>query len=97
MLQLKSERDFVLSFAPQSKEFTITVPSSASMGHTAGLCGNTLMQNISDHLHFSASPPTSAVSHHLSPRCLRSGETQRPFFTQRQHQRRPGGVCLGLG
>lgn len=54
MLQLKSERDYVLSFTPQSNEFTITVPSSANMGHTAGLCGNTFLQNIPDHLHFLA-------------------------------------------
>lgn len=40
MLQLKSEPDYLLSFTPQSNEFTITVPSSATMGHTAGLCGN---------------------------------------------------------
>lgn len=39
MLQLKSDPDYLLSFTPQSNEFTITVPSSA-MGHTAGLCGN---------------------------------------------------------
>lgn len=52
MLQLKSERDYVLSFTPQRNEFTITLHSSAKMDHTAGLCGNTLMQNIPDHLHF---------------------------------------------
>lgn len=79
MLQLKSEGDYILSFTPQSNEFTITVPSSANAGHTAGLCGNTFMQNIPDRLRFSARclpPPTSAstnVSHHLSLRCLRSG------------------------
>lgn len=42
MLQLKAERDYVLSFTPQSNEFTITVPSSANTGNTAGLCGKTL-------------------------------------------------------
>uniref|UniRef100_H3DPH5 von Willebrand factor n=1 Tax=Tetraodon nigroviridis TaxID=99883 RepID=H3DPH5_TETNG len=39
MLLLKAEQDYVLSFTPQSNEFTITVPSSANLGHTAGLCG----------------------------------------------------------
>lgn len=75
MLQLKSERDYVLSFTPQSNEFTITVPSSANTGHTAGLCGNTLMQitQIIAISQLSASPPTSAISHHLSLRCLRRG------------------------
>eukprot|EP00066_Takifugu_rubripes_P015898 XP_011605164.1 PREDICTED: von Willebrand factor isoform X1 [Takifugu rubripes] len=39
MLQLKSDPDYHLSFTPHTNEFTITVPSSATMGHTAGLCG----------------------------------------------------------
>lgn len=72
MLQLKSERDYVLSFTPQSNEFTITVPSSASMGHTAGLCGNTPMQNNPDHLHFSAQCLSSNFC------CLPSSFTQVP-------------------
>lgn len=84
MLQLKSEGDYVLSFTPQSNEFTITVPSAANAGHTAGLCGNTFMRNIPDRLRFSSAapppPPTSAVSRHRSLRCLRSGKTQRPFL-----------------
>lgn len=40
MLQLKSDHGYVLTFTPQSNEFTITLPSSTSTGHTAGLCGN---------------------------------------------------------
>ncbi|XP_017261520.1 von Willebrand factor isoform X1 [Kryptolebias marmoratus] len=39
MLQLKSDLGYVLSFTPQSNEFTISVLSSAASGHTAGLCG----------------------------------------------------------
>ncbi|XP_076589526.1 von Willebrand factor [Chaetodon auriga] len=39
MLQLKSDHGYVLTFTPQSNEFTITLPSSTSTGHTAGLCG----------------------------------------------------------
>lgn len=41
MLQLKSDLGYVLTFTPQSNEFTITLLSSADSGHTAGLCGNT--------------------------------------------------------
>ncbi|XP_068596007.1 von Willebrand factor [Brachionichthys hirsutus] len=39
MLQLKSDHGYVLTFTPQSNEFTITLPSSSAAGHTAGLCG----------------------------------------------------------
>uniref|UniRef100_A0A3Q3S0D4 von Willebrand factor n=1 Tax=Mastacembelus armatus TaxID=205130 RepID=A0A3Q3S0D4_9TELE len=39
MLQLKSDYGFVLTFTPQSNEFTITLLSSSTAGHTAGLCG----------------------------------------------------------
>uniref|UniRef100_A0A3Q4B0E0 von Willebrand factor n=1 Tax=Mola mola TaxID=94237 RepID=A0A3Q4B0E0_MOLML len=39
MLQLKSEHGYVLTFTPQSNEFTITLSSSTTAGHTAGLCG----------------------------------------------------------
>lgn len=56
MLQLKSERGYVLTFTPQSNEFTITMPSSTISGHTAGLCGNintdSFIQNIPVHLSF---------------------------------------------
>lgn len=40
MLQLKSDQGYVLTFTPQSNEFTITLLSSETSGHTAGLCGN---------------------------------------------------------
>lgn len=40
MLQLKSDHGYVLSFTPQSNEFTITMSSPTTTGHTAGLCGN---------------------------------------------------------
>uniref|UniRef100_A0A4W6D782 von Willebrand factor n=1 Tax=Lates calcarifer TaxID=8187 RepID=A0A4W6D782_LATCA len=40
MLQLKSDHGYVLTFTPQSNEFTITLLSSSTTGHTAGLCGN---------------------------------------------------------
>lgn len=40
MLQLKSGHGYVLTFTPQSNEFTITLLSSSTPGHTAGLCGN---------------------------------------------------------
>ncbi|MED6267407.1 hypothetical protein CHARACLAT_011798, partial [Characodon lateralis] len=39
MLQLKSDQGYVLTFTPQSNEFTITLLSSETSGHTAGLCG----------------------------------------------------------
>ncbi|KAM6936930.1 von Willebrand factor [Xenentodon cancila] len=39
MLQLKSDHGYVLTFTPQSNEFTITLLSSTTSGHTAGLCG----------------------------------------------------------
>ncbi|KAG7216081.1 hypothetical protein INR49_007833 [Caranx melampygus] len=39
MLQLKSDHGYVLTFTPQSNEFTITLMSSSTTGHTAGLCG----------------------------------------------------------
>ncbi|GAA6225493.1 von Willebrand factor-like [Lates japonicus] len=39
MLQLKSDHGYVLTFTPQSNEFTITLLSSSTTGHTAGLCG----------------------------------------------------------
>lgn len=76
MLQLKADPDYVLSFTPRSNEFTITVSNSATMGHTAGLCGNTFMYNIPDHLDLSACvtmTPASALSLHHSRRCLRRG------------------------
>ncbi|XP_042351593.1 von Willebrand factor [Plectropomus leopardus] len=38
MLQLKSDHGYVLTFTPQSNEFTIMLLSSTT-GHTAGLCG----------------------------------------------------------
>lgn len=40
MLQLKSAHGYVLTFTPQSNEFTITLTSTAATGHTAGLCGS---------------------------------------------------------
>lgn len=40
MLQLKSVHGYVLTFTPQSNEFTITLSSSTTTGQTAGLCGN---------------------------------------------------------
>lgn len=40
MLQLKSDHGYVLTFTPQSNEFTIRLSSSVSASHTAGLCGN---------------------------------------------------------
>ncbi|XP_047452758.1 von Willebrand factor [Mugil cephalus] len=39
MLQLKSNHGYVLTFTPQSNEFTITLLSSTTTGLTAGLCG----------------------------------------------------------
>ncbi|KAM9854763.1 von Willebrand factor [Aulostomus maculatus] len=39
MLQLKSDHGYVLSFTPQSSEFTISLLSSTTNGQTAGLCG----------------------------------------------------------
>ncbi|XP_068168133.1 von Willebrand factor [Antennarius striatus] len=39
MLQLKSDHGYVLTFTPQSNEFTITLPNSSTAGHSAGLCG----------------------------------------------------------
>lgn len=41
MLQLKSAHGYVLTFTPQSNEFTITLSSAATTVHTAGLCGST--------------------------------------------------------
>lgn len=41
MLQLKSAHGYVLTFTPQSNEFTITLSSTAATGHSAGLCGST--------------------------------------------------------
>lgn len=40
MLQLKSAHGYVLTFTPQSNEFTITLTSEAAARHTAGLCGS---------------------------------------------------------
>uniref|UniRef100_A0A8C4DJ53 von Willebrand factor n=1 Tax=Dicentrarchus labrax TaxID=13489 RepID=A0A8C4DJ53_DICLA len=40
MLQLKSDHGYVLTYTPKSNEFTITLPSSTTTGHMAGLCGN---------------------------------------------------------
>lgn len=40
MLQLKSDHGYVLTFTPQSNEFTITLLHSSTTGHMAGLCGN---------------------------------------------------------
>ncbi|XP_072241877.1 von Willebrand factor [Leuresthes tenuis] len=39
MLQLKSDHGYILTFTPQSNEFTITLLTSTTSGHTAGLCG----------------------------------------------------------
>ncbi|XP_040893366.1 von Willebrand factor [Toxotes jaculatrix] len=39
MLQLKSDHGYVLTFTPQSNEFTITLLSSSTTDDTAGLCG----------------------------------------------------------
>jgi len=40
MLHLKSDHGYVLTFTPQSNEFTITLLSSSTTGDTTGLCGN---------------------------------------------------------
>lgn len=40
MLQLRSDHGYVVTFTPQSNEFTITLSSSTNTGLTAGLCGN---------------------------------------------------------
>ncbi|XP_028306519.1 von Willebrand factor isoform X2 [Gouania willdenowi] len=40
MLQLKSDQGFMLTFTPQNNEFTISLLSSSTTGHTAGLCGS---------------------------------------------------------
>lgn len=40
MLQLKSDHGYVLTFTPQSNEFTITLLGSTTTSQTAGLCGN---------------------------------------------------------
>ncbi|XP_061630178.1 von Willebrand factor isoform X1 [Phyllopteryx taeniolatus] len=39
MFQLKSDQGYVLTFTPQSNEFTITLLSASISSHTAGLCG----------------------------------------------------------
>ncbi|XP_036961883.1 von Willebrand factor isoform X3 [Acanthopagrus latus] len=39
MLQLRSDHGYVVTFTPQSNEFTITLSSSTNTGLTAGLCG----------------------------------------------------------
>ncbi|XP_073328335.1 von Willebrand factor [Pagrus major] len=39
MLQLRSDHGYVVTFTPQSNEFTITLSSSTTTGLTAGLCG----------------------------------------------------------
>ncbi|CAJ1056809.1 von Willebrand factor [Xyrichtys novacula] len=39
MLQLKSDHGYVLTFTPQSNEFTITLLRSRTTSQTAGLCG----------------------------------------------------------
>lgn len=46
MLQLKSENGYTLSFTLQSNEFTISLPSSTTISHTAGLCGNIIQNHI---------------------------------------------------
>lgn len=75
MLQLRSDHGYVVTFTPQSNEFTITLSSSTNIGLTAGLCGNNHTDtNIS--CSFASVPLTSV----LSSRCLWGGETQRPFF-----------------
>lgn len=45
MLQLKSDNGYVLSFTPQSNEFTITMLDSSNSSYTAGLCGKTNNEN----------------------------------------------------
>ncbi|KAM8861778.1 von Willebrand factor [Synchiropus picturatus] len=39
MLQLKIDDSYILSFTPQSNEFTITLHGSATARHSSGLCG----------------------------------------------------------
>ncbi|XP_053283367.1 von Willebrand factor isoform X1 [Pleuronectes platessa] len=39
MLELKSDHGYVVAFTPQNNEFTITLRSSSTTSHTAGLCG----------------------------------------------------------
>ncbi len=87
MLQLKSDHGYVLTFTPQSNEFTITLLSSTPTSHTAGLCGsiNTdpFIQNrkisqpclsLSYLLSHCLLPPTSVLPLCLSSRCLWGGE-----------------------
>lgn len=44
MLQLKSNQGYMLTFTPQSNEFTVTFQSSATSAQTAGLCGNSSLK-----------------------------------------------------
>lgn len=82
MLQLKSEHGYVLTFTPQSNEFTISVPSSATAGHTAGLCGNintdSLIQNIPVHLSLLASITTVRLCTSSDHRSLSVSSFQVP-------------------
>ncbi|KAF7670343.1 hypothetical protein LDENG_00018730 [Lucifuga dentata] len=48
MLQLKLENAYILAFTPQSNEFTITLLSSSTTSHTAGLCGACGEEKVND-------------------------------------------------
>lgn len=107
MLQLKSDHGYVLTFTPQSNEFTITLLSSTTTGHTAGLCGNIntdpLFQSckkshhhvgvVSDHLVFS---PGACGEEKVNVLSLRNGSptTDQVAFISDWTVAEDGGVCL---
>lgn len=96
MLQLKSDDGYILTFTPQSNEFTIKLLSSTMKDQTAGLCGNRNIDPLSP-----CQQPTLCcfnkckTCRHLSSlfitrcviilclptRCLRQGDGQRSLFT----------------
>ena len=51
MLHLTSDRGYVLTFTPQSNEFTVTLHTSALKHPTQGLCGRYTPPGTSHSLH----------------------------------------------
>lgn len=70
MLQLKSAHGYVLTFTPQSNEFTITLTSTAATGHTAGLCGSINTDSLDFHQLLFVPLMNFYHSHNSVPCCL---------------------------
>ena len=104
MLHLTSDRGYVLTFTPQSNEFTVTLHTSALEHPTLGLCCRYTPPGTSHSLHSRAQALTHTHTHaHTltnppspSLRFLQGGKVRPAVAPQRHLHDRPSRVRLRL-